>query len=84
MINLTKDCCTGSLLWKHRIKEVQKTKPDDFIFSTDIIGEIKLSDVLKEFDNKAEVKEEIINNLEHYARFDVASIYKMMKDKGFK
>ena len=84
MINLTRNCNIGSLEWKGRVKKVQEERPENFSFGTDIFGENTLEDLLECFQDKEAVREEVISNLEHYARFDLASIYKILKDNGFK
>ena len=83
MINLTRNCNIGSIAWKDRVKKVQEERPENFIFGTDVYGEDTLEDLIECFQDKEAVREEVISHLEYYARFDLASIYKLLKDNGF-
>lgn len=84
LLNLSKNCRVGSMAWLSNIEKVKRQNPEDFIFNTGICGNDTLSDLLSEFEDKEAVREEVIENLEHYARFDLASMYKLLKEKGFK
>ncbi len=81
LINLEKGCLKGSLAWKSHINKVKEEKPEDFIFYTDVFGENRLSDLLEEFKDKDAIRKEVIENLEHYASFDLASMYCILKKK---
>lgn len=82
MINLG-DSMTGSQNWLSDIRMIKSERPKNFIFDSDALGDNTLEDVLSGFQDKDSVREEIINNLENYARFDIASIYAMLKRNGF-
>lgn len=74
---------TGSKNWLSDIRMIKAERPKNFIFYSDVLGDNTLEDVLSVFQDKESAMEEIINNLENYARFDIASIYAMLKRKGF-
>lgn len=82
MINLG-DSMTGSKNWISDVKRIQEERPNNFIFDSDVLGDNTLEDVLSGFQDKESVREEVIDNLENYARFDIASIYAMLKRNGF-
>lgn len=80
LINLTDGCMKGSMCWYDRVREVMETKPEDFIFYTDVFGENKLSELLSDFKDRDAVRNEVLDNLVHYARFDLASMYSILKN----
>ena len=82
MINLG-DSMTGSTNWMSDIQTIKAERPNNFIFDSDVLGDNTLEDILSGFQDKESVREELINNIENYARFDIASIYAMLKRKGF-
>ena len=74
---------TGSKNWLGDIRMIKAERPNNFIFYSDVLGDNTLEDLLSGFKDKESVSKEVINNLENYARFDIASIYAMLKRKGF-
>ena len=84
LINLTGDGLVGSMAYKANVRLVQETKPENFIFEVSIFGEDTLNDLLEEFNDKESVREEVFKELDFYGRWDIASIYKLLKEKGFK
>lgn len=84
LIDLQEGCSAGSANWYSRIKKVQEGNTEDFIFYTDELGEHTLSDFLYSFEDKEAVRKEIIANLSFYAKYDTASMYYILKKKGFR
>lgn len=84
MLYLEENCLRGSAQWKSNIQNIKEIKPYNFIFYKDIFGDNTLADLLDNFIDKESVKREVIENLEHYSIFDLASIYSILKEKGFK
>ena len=74
---------TGSPNWLSDIRMIKAEMPKNFIFYSDVLGDNTLEDILSGFQDKESVREEVINNLENYARFDISSIYAMLKRNGF-
>ena len=73
----------GSTNWLSDIRMIKAERPKNFIFYSDVLGDSALEDTLSGFQDKESVREDVINNLENYAYFDIASIYAMLKRKGF-
>lgn len=84
MMNLTENCMRGSFQWKANVSKIKKANPDNFIFYKDMFGDNTLKDIVDGFNDKEAVKREVVKNLEHYAMFDLASMYSMLKEKGFR
>lgn len=84
MMYLESNCMRGSVQWNANVQKVKETNPDNFIFYKDIFGDNTLEDLLDGFNDKESVKREIIENLEHYAKFDLPSMYSILREKGYR
>lgn len=84
LINLELNCVVGSPTWFDRVREVMRSNPEDFVFYRDELGNHTLSELIDDFEDKEGVKREVIQNLYFYAKYDVPSMYCILREKGYK